>query len=235
LSFFFSAAVFFVSSRRLPRLFLLMRFNLCSSGHLVLAHMVVARLSNLELCLITVVLNHRRQPLWLTSLQFLVGLLLLSKLLLKLPNHLILHQQLPLLTRRLLPVSLPVNHILRLDNLDALLEVLLLLLKLIYLPNQLDVLRHQAPIDFLVLLVGLRKLCFELSHIVGQLLTLALELNRGILTIRGFLLDLFSNILLVQPDNSLLELLVVSDAVLSIVHLISKLTFFILLLFQLTG
>ena len=228
-----TTAVIFI--RRLPRLFFLLGWFF-GRGHLVLAHHVVTRLSNLELLLlVSLVLSHRRQSLRLTSLQLLVGLLLLPQLLLKLPNHLILHQQLPLLSSRLLPVCFPVNLVLRLDNLDSLLEVLLLLLELVDLPDQLDVLSHQAPVDFLVLLVGFRQFGLQLPHIVGELLTLALELNRGVHAVWGFLLDFFGDVLLIKPDDCFLEFFVVSDAVLRIVHLVPKLPLLVLLQLQRRG
>lgn len=205
------------------------------SGHLLhviadfnAVHHVVAGLFLLHVLLATVGISLRQggQPLGLALFQLHVESLSLSDLLLQLLDLVVLHLELTLLIGGLLPLSLALNLVGRLNELDVLFEVVLVLLKVVDLLQKFNIVLHEALVVLVVGVVTLLDRQLQVSNTLLLILSHLGELLRGVGLILALSLDLLRHVHLVQSDNRLLKLLVVSDVVEGVVHLVFELAGF---------
>ena len=197
-------------------------------AHFNSVHHVVAWLF-LHVVLGSVPLHKGGQSLWLPVLQLLVDRCLLRDRVDQFLNLHVLHLELALLDRCLLPLGLGLHLARRLDQLDVLLVVVELLLEVVDLLDELDVLLHETLIDVFMGLVGLRLSGAQVVDILLEILPQHFELLGTLFTVLLVALDLLSHVGLVEFDNLLLQLFIVTDFVQSIVNLVLETLHFLFL------
>lgn len=206
--------------------------TLVISGHLLhviadfnAVHHVVAWLLLLHVLLaaVGVPLRQGGQSLRFAFFQLHVEGLSLSDLFLQLLNLVVLHLELTLLICGLLPLGLALNLVGRLNKLDVFLEVVLVLLKVVDGLQQLNIVLHEALVVLVVSVVTLLDGQLQVSDALLLILSHLGELLSGVGLILALGLDLLGHVHLVESDDRLLQLLVVSDVIQGVVHLILEL------------
>lgn len=147
-------------------------------------------------------------------------------------NLVVLHLKLALFDGGLSPLDLLMHLVCAADQLDVFLVVVLLLLQVVDLLDQLNILLHESFVDLFMGLVGFCESGTQVVNILLQILAQLLEFQGCVRVVLTLSLDLLSHVHLVEADDSLLELLVVSNGVECVMNLLLELLLFFFLSFE---